>query len=90
MWVPRSNIPHLVTTAQTEHQIVAIFATMTDVAYSVHPLRRFFEPNSGAGGYMPKRVSLPEGDTLVFEVDHILPARWGWACTAAVHAHGWR
>jgi hypothetical protein len=66
------NMRHPITSSKMSKMIEDEFRTMTAATFEFHPLKHFFEPRQG-GGYVPKR----ENGQKMFDIDHVLPVRWG-------------
>ena len=71
------NVRRLMTTAQTKRAIVAAFRNMSPAAYRFHNLQDFFVPNPHGNDYVPKTVNFRRGPEIMFDVDHVVPKRWG-------------
>ena len=68
-----------VTSGSLSKQIEYQFKFMRRAAYAVHDLKDFFEPNPKGAGYVPRKVRVngQRGFEKMYDIDHIVPKRWG-------------
>ena len=68
-----------VTSGSLSKQIEYQFKYMKPNDYDVHELKDFFEENPTGSGYVPKMIKVKgqRGLEKMYDVDHVVPRRWG-------------
>lgn len=67
------------TSASVSREIDNLFENqMTKSTFDGHLLREYFEPSKDGNGYVPKKVRSKSGALeKMYDVDHVVPSRWG-------------
>ena len=76
-----ANMREQVTAGKMHKMIQEDFRNMSETNYEFHSLRDFFEPRKDEKpGYQAKMIDtgiLRQGKESMFDVDHVVPSRWG-------------
>ena len=75
-----ANMRKLVSAGKVHQQIHHDFMYMSEADYKYHALKDFFEPRKEQPGYQAKLIDtgiLGQGKETMFDVDHVVPSRWG-------------
>ena len=76
-----ANIRELITAGKMHRLIQEEFKNMSEADCRYHELKDFFEPRTDKKpGYQAKMIDtgiLGQGKETMFDIDHVVPSRWG-------------